>query len=151
MNFLNTAVYRIIVPKFFRKKIVARVLRSNILAYYSSLKEPLTEEISKVCDYVRNRGIAMIPYSFRTNTSKIVSKSSMTQKLGCVIGKRLYFKKRWKGKRIRLSYNELKGNRMPHCYETAGLKLKQVMFWLMSVSAEGIFALSNVKGGLVPF
>ena len=112
MNFLNTAVYRIIVPKFFRKKIVARVLRSNILAYYSSLKEPLTEEISKVCDYVRNRGIAMIPYYFQDeyieDSIEVLYDTEIRLRYVMHEGKRLYFKKRWNGKRIRLSYNELR-------------------------------------------
>ncbi|MCX6220525.1 MAG: FkbM family methyltransferase [Bacteroidia bacterium] len=152
MNFLNTAVYRIIVPKFFRKKIVARVLRSNILAYYSSLKEPLTEEISKVCDYVKNCGIAMIPYYFQDeyieDTIEVHYDTETGLRYVVYKGKRLYFKRRWSKKRIRLSFNELRreqDNRSPHCYETDGFVVEKSDVLVDIGAAEGIFALSNIE------
>ncbi len=157
MNILNTAVYRIIVPKFFRKKIVAHLLRANILTYYAGLKEPIGEEISKVLDYVKNRGIAMIPYYFQDGYIEDTIEVLYDQETGLryVIheGKRLYFKKRWSKKRIRLSYNELRREqdiRSPHCYETNGFKVEKGDVLVDIGAAEGIFALSNVgKAGRI--
>ncbi len=157
MNFLNTAVYRIIVPKFFRKKIVARVLRANILAYYSDLSAPLTEEISKVLDYVKNRGIAMIPYysqdEYIQNSIEVLDDNESGLRYVMHEGKRLYFKKRWSKKRIRLSFNELRKEqdiRSPHCYETDGFKIEKGDVLVDIGAAEGIFALSNAdKAGRI--
>jgi len=152
MNILNTAVYRIIVPKFFRKRIVARVLRSNILSYYSNLKEPLSEEVSMVCDYVRNRGIAMIPYYFQDEYIEDTIEVHYDTETGLHYvmhdGKRLYFKKRWSKKRIRLSFNELRREqdiRSPHSYETDGFTVENSDILVDIGAAEGIFALGNVE------
>jgi len=151
MEILNTPVYRIIVPKFFRKKIVARVLRSNILTYYSSLKEPLTDDISKVLDYIKNRGIAMIPYYFQDeyiqDTIEVFYDKDIGLRFVMYEGKRLYFKKRWSKKRIRLSFNELRREqdlRSPHCYETDGFQVEKDDVLVDIGAAEGIFALGNV-------
>ncbi len=152
MNLLNTAVYRIIVPKFFRKKIVAHVLRSNILAYYTGLKEPISEEISIVLDYIKNRRIAMIPYCFQDeyieDSIEVLYDTETGLHYVMHEGKRLYFKKRWGKKRIRLSFNELRKEqdiRSPHCYETDGFKVEKGDVLVDIGAAEGIFALSNVE------
>lgn len=152
MDFLNTAVYRIIVPKFFRKKIVARVLRSKIITYYSNPKKPLPEEISRVLDYIKNRGIAIIPYYFQDEYIEDAIEVHYDKETGLRYvmheGKRLYFKRRWSIKRIRLSYNELRKEqdiRSPHCYETDGFKVEKGDVLVDIGAAEGIFALSNVE------
>ena len=68
-------------------------------------------------------------------------------------GKRLYFKKRWGKKRIRLSFNELRKEqdiRSPHCYETDGFKIEKGDVLVDIGAAEGIFALSNAdKAGRI--
>ncbi|MCK9414265.1 MAG: FkbM family methyltransferase [Prolixibacteraceae bacterium] len=152
MNILNTRVYRIIVPKFFRKKIVSRVLRAKILAYYSTFKEPLAEEVKTVLDYVENSRIAMIPYYFQDEYSEDNIEVFYDRETGLRFvmheGKRLYFKKRWSKKRIRLSYSELRREqdiRSPHCYETDGFKVEKGDVLVDIGAAEGIFALSNVE------
>ena len=152
MNILNTQLYRIIVPKFIRKKIVARVLRSNVLAYYANLKEPLTEEISKVLDFIKNRKIAMIPYHFQDeyieNSIEVLDDKETGLRYVTHEGKRLYFKKRWSKKRIRLSFNELRREqdlRSPHCYEADGFKVENGDVLVDIGAAEGIYALSNVE------
>jgi hypothetical protein len=152
MNILNTAVYRLIVPKFFRKKIVAHVLRSNILTYYAGLKEPVGEEINKVLDYIKNRRIAMIPYYFQDDyiedSIEVLNDTEMGLRYVMYKGKKLYFKKRWSKKRIRLSFNELRREqdiRSPHCYETEGFKVEKGDVLVDIGAAEGIFALSNVE------
>ena len=152
MNILNTAVYRIIVPKYFRKKIVARVLRSNILDYYAGLENPVSEEVSIVLDYIKNRKIAMIPYYFQDeyieDSIEVLYDTETGLHYVLHEGKRLYFKKRWSKKRIRLSYNELRREqdiRSPHCYETDGFKVENGDVLVDIGAAEGIFALSNVE------
>jgi len=152
MNILNTQIYRIIVPKFFRKKIVAKVLRANVLDYYASLSEPLSDEIEKVLDYLRNRKVAMFPYYFQDqyieDTVEVFDDKEWGLRYVMLEGKRLYFKKRWSKKRIRLSFNELmkeQDAQSPHCYETESFKVTAGDVFVDIGAAEGNYALSVVE------
>jgi hypothetical protein len=116
------------------------------------LNEPLSDEVSRVLDYVKNRGIAMIPYYFRDeyieNAIEVLDDKKTGLRYVIHENKRLYFKKRWNKKRIRLSYNELRREqdiRSPHCYETADFKVEKGDVLVDIGAAEGIFALSNVE------
>lgn len=109
MNILNTQIYRIIVPKFIRKKIVAKVLRKSVLDYYTSLSEPLSDEVEKVLDYLRTRSVAMFPYYFQDHyiedSIEVYHDKEPGLRYVLLDGKKLYFKKRWSRKRIRKSFN----------------------------------------------
>ena len=152
MNILNTQIYRIIVPKFIRKKIVARVLRANVLEYYSNLPEPLSQEIEKVLDYLRNRKVAMFPYYFQDQYIEDAVEVHDDKEKGLryvmLDGKKLYFKKRWSKRRIRISFNELmkeQDPQCPHCYENENFKFEEGDVLVDIGSAEGNFALSVVE------
>ena len=152
MNILNTQIYRIIVPKFIRKKIVAKVLRASVLGYYNGLSEPLSEEIEKVLDYLRKRSVVMFPYSFQDQYIEDAVEVFDDQEKGLYYvlldGKKLYFKKRWSKKRIRKSFNELmkeQDSQCPHCYENESFKVENGDVLVDIGAAEGNFALSVVE------
>ena len=152
MNILNTQIYRIVVPKFIRKKIVAKVLRANVLDYYANLSEPISDEIEKVLGYIRNRKVAMFPYYFQDQYIEDAVEVFDDKELGLryvmLDGKRLYFKKRWSKKRIRLSFNELMKEQdlqSPHCYETDHFKVEKGDVFVDIGAAEGNFALCVVE------
>src|ERR1035437_1926191 len=65
MRIIETQIYRILVPKFIRKQIVAHVLRIKVLDYYDHHSELVSKEIERVLDYLKNRSVAMIPYYFQ--------------------------------------------------------------------------------------
>lgn len=152
MNILNSKIYRIIVPKFIRKKITAHVLRANVLNYYSSLREPHSEEIEKVLGYLRNRKVAMFPYYFQDqyveDTIEVFNDKEKGLRYVLLDGKRLYFKKRWSKARIRKGFNELRREQdpqCPHCYTNDSFKVENGDVLVDIGAAEGNFALSNVE------
>ena len=152
MNILNTLIYRIIVPKFIRKKIVDKVLRASVLEYYVRLSEPLSDEVEKVLEYLRNRPVVMFPDYFQDEYFEDAVEVHDDKGLGLRYvmfdGKRLYFKKRWSKKRIRKSFNELikeQDSRCPHCYEAKNFKVESGDVVADIGAAEGILALSVVE------
>lgn len=131
MNILNTQIYRIIVPKFIRKKIVDKVLRASVLKYYAKQSEPLSNEVEKVLNYLRNRPVVMFPDYFQDEYVEDSVEVHDDKELGLryvlLDGKRLYFKKRWSKKRFRKAFNELikeQDSRCPHCYEDESFKVE---------------------------
>jgi hypothetical protein len=152
MDILNTQLYRIIVPKYFRKKILARVLKSKILDYYANPKEPVSEEIAEVLGYISKCKIAMFPYYFQDkyleSSIEVLDDSELGLRYVMLDGKKLYFKKRWSKSRIRLSFNELMKEqdlKSPHCYEKGDFKVEEGDVLVDIGAAEGNFALSNVE------
>jgi len=152
MNFLNTWIYRIIVPKFIRKKIVSKTLRASVLDYYASLPKPLSDEIEKVLDYLRIRPVAMLQYYFQDlyieDSIEVYDDKGNGLRYVLLDGKKLYFKKRWSKKRIRKSFNELRreqDSQSPHCYENEAFKVEQDDVLVDIGAAEGNFALSVVE------
>lgn len=152
MNIINTLIYRIIIPKFIRKKIVARMLRATVLNYYSGLPKPLSEEIEKVLCYLKNRSVAMFPYYFQDQYSEDAIEVYYDHEKGLryvlLDGKKLYFKKRWSKRRIRRSFNELmkeQDSQCPHRYENESFTFESGDVLVDIGAAEGNFALSVVE------
>ena len=65
MNTVISNIYRVIVPKFIRKKILEKNLPNSILKYYGNLPEAPSSEIEEVLNYLRKNPIAVFPYSFQ--------------------------------------------------------------------------------------
>ena len=65
MSKVTSQIYRIVVPKFIRKRILARKLRNSILNYYNNLPESPDEEVQKVLNYLHTNPIAVFPYHFQ--------------------------------------------------------------------------------------
>jgi len=152
MNIFVSNIYRIVVPKFIRKRILAQRLPKAIQNYYRGLSEAPTEEIASVLNYLSRKPIAIFPYDFQDEyiADKIEVFNDQVKGLRYVLldGKRLYFKKRWGKKKIQYLYNLLSKEqdiRSPHRYltERFGFNYGEV---LVDVgAAEGNFALSIVE------
>ncbi len=152
MGVLTSQIYRIIVPKFIRKKIVARKLRAAILEYYSRSSVEVTNEIETVLDYLKNNPIAVFPYPFQNKyiAENIEVLDDQEKGLHYVMldGKRLYFKKRWSKKRIRHSFNELtkeQDPQSPHHYLDNQFNIVDGEVLVDIGVAEGNFALRAVE------
>lgn len=152
MNILTSQIYRVIVPKFIRKRILAKKLPIAILKYYASLPETPTVEIESVLSYLRTKPIAVFPYSFQDqyNAADIEVFYDAEKDLHYVVheGKRLYFKKRWGKQKIRNLYNLLSKEQdfhSPHRYLTEQFKFEDGEILVDAGVAEGNFALSIVE------
>ena len=152
MKILSSKIYRIIAPKFIRKQIVYRVLRADVLNYYANLSEPVSDEIEKVLDYLRNRSVAMFPYYFQDQyieeTIEVFKAKEKRLRYVMLDGKKLYFKRRWSNWRIRGGFNELRREQdlqCPHRYENENFKVENGDVLVDVGVAEGNFALSVVE------
>jgi len=152
MSTLSSQIYRIIVPKFIRKKILASELRSSILAYYASLPEPADEELIPVLNYLQTNPIAVFPYHFQNqydaDTIEVFDDPEKELRYVILNGNKLYFKKRWSKKRIRHSFNELtkeQDTQSPHRYLTEQFQIEEGEVLVDIGVAEGNFALGAVE------
>ena len=152
MDIAISRIYRIIVPKFIRKKILAKELRNSILNYYSTLPQPPDDELRTVLAYLETNSIAVFPYHFQNQyiAGNIEVFDDQRKGLRYVMldGKRLYFKKRWSKKRIRHSFNELtkeQDPQSPHRYLNEQFKIEDGEVLVDIGVAEGNFALGAVE------
>lgn len=157
---ITARIYRLIVPKFIRKRILAKNLRIAILRYYAGLPELVTKEAQSVLNYLKSNPIAIFPYPFQKKyrAEDIVVFYDQEKALRYVLldGKRLYFKKRWGVKRIQHSFNELTREQdpeSPHRYLTNQFSIEQAEVLVDIGVAEGNFALGAVEkaAGLILF
>ena len=65
MNNFAIQLYRITVPKYFRRKIQAKKLPRTIFNYYINHPEKLTPEIELILNYLKTNPIAVYPYTFQ--------------------------------------------------------------------------------------
>jgi len=152
MSTLTSQIYRIVVPKFIRKKILAKELRKSILNYYTTLPQPPSEEIKTVLNYLQTNPIAVFPYPFQNqynaNDIEVLDDPSKGLKYVMLDGKRLYFKKRWSKERIRHSFNELTREQdlqSPHRYLNDNFTIEEGEVLVDIGVAEGNFALGAVE------
>ncbi len=152
MNIIQSPLFRIIVPKFIRKKLVAKVLRANVLKYYAGMSKPLADDITPVLDYLSKNPVAIFPYDFqdqyREEDIEVFEDIRKGLRYVILYGKKLYFKKRWSKKRIRKSFNELSKEqypRCPHCYINDNFRVDKGDVIVDIGAAEGNFALSHIE------
>jgi hypothetical protein len=152
MNEFFNQIYRIVVPKFLRKKIKARKLRSSILDYYSNSSSLISDELKAVLNYTENHPLTIFPYPFQNNYKaddiEIFKDEIKGLRYVLLDGKRLYFKKRWSEKRIRHSFNELKKEQdlhSPHRYLSESFRVEKGDILADIGVAEGNFALGAVE------
>jgi hypothetical protein len=152
MSIIETQIYRLLVPKYIRKRIVARVLRTKVLDYYAKNSELVSADVEKVLNYLQNRPIAMFPYNFQDQYIEgdvdVYFDTEKGLKYVLMDGKRLYFKKRWSKRRIQKSFNELvkeQDPQSPHCYEDKTFRFENGEVLVDIGAAEGNFALSVVE------
>ncbi len=152
MNKITSQIYRVVVPKFIRKRILAKRLPISIQKYYASLPEPPSDEITTVLNYLRKNPIAVFPYDFQdeyiAENIEVFEDIERGLKYVLLDGKRLYFKKRWGKKKIQNLYNLLskeQDSRSPHRYLTNQFTFDDDNVLVDVGAAEGNFALSIVE------
>ncbi len=153
MDKLLFSVYRVLVPKPLRTIILKWTLRIKILNYFSHLpEEAVNEEQKEVLNYLEENPLSIFPYSFGKGyppeNVEVFSDPGNRMKYVIHEGKKLYFKKRWNKKRIRLSYSELckeQDIRSPHCYITDDFTPDKNDVIADIGAAEGNFSLSLIE------
>jgi hypothetical protein len=152
MNRLTSQIYRVVVPKFIRKKILAKKLPISILKYYAGLPEAPSKEIESVLNYLRTNPLAVFPYEFQNQyvAENIEVFDDNDKRLRYVLhdGKRLYFKRRWSKQKIRNLYNLLLKEQdilSPHRYLNGQFTFDDGEVLIDVGVAEGNFALSVVE------
>ena len=152
MRIYSSKLFKLLMPKFIRKKFLARRMRNSILKYYEMQPKPHFPEIEKVLGYLKYNPVTVFPYNFNkeyiAETIEVFDDQSKGLRYVLLDGKRLYFKKKWSKGRIRKSFNGLlmeQDKRCPHCYESDHFKVESGDVVLDIGAAEGNFALSVVE------
>lgn len=153
MNKILFPVYRILVPKPLRTIILKKTLRIKILNYFASLSEnEVNAEQKEVLQYLENNVVRIFPYPFHDNYSpdKIEVFFDREKDMRYIMqgGKRLYFKKRWSGKKIQRAYCDLireQDDNSPHRYLTDSFTVDKDDVLVDIGAAEGNFSLAVIE------
>lgn len=146
-------LYRVLVPKPIRTKILLASLAKKIPAFHEKSEGFSTDpERQAVIDYINRRGVQIFPYDF---TDKYVASSidvfedpSCGLKYVMMDNKRLYFKRRWSAQRIRKSFHDLSLEQdleSPHRYLSTDFTLSPSDVLADFGAAEGNFSLSVIE------
>ena len=152
MNRFLFPIYRALVPKPLRTIILKKTLRKRIRKHFADLPEnEINDEQKEVLKYLENDEIKIFPYPFHNNYSpeKIEVLYDSGNGMHYVIqdGKRLYFKKRWKEKRIKRAYCDLIREQdpgSPHRYLTESFTIGNKDVLADIGAAEGNFSLAVI-------
>jgi hypothetical protein len=148
MNRMLFQIYRVVVPKPVRTKILKKNLRKKILSLYAADPDP---EKAEVVNFLKDNEIRIFPYDFHNNYSpeKIEVFFDDSKKMRYVLqeGKKLYFKKRWGTKRIQRAYCDLIREQdvsSPHRYLNGSFMLGKGDVLADIGAAEGNFSLAVI-------
>lgn len=153
MNKILFSIYRILVPKPLRIIILKKSLREKILEYFASLPEnEVNDEQREVLRYLDNNPVKIFSYPFHDNYSpekiEVMFDPQTGMRYVLQEGKRLYFKKRWGGKRIKRAYSDLLREQdinSPHKYLTESFTIGNDDVIADIGAAEGNFSLSVIE------
>ena len=152
MSIHSSLIFRILVPKFIRKKLFESYLKRSIDEYYSIHQDEQSDEITEALSYLKNNPIAVFPYPFQDqyhqNDIKVHKDHVKGLHYVMLDGKKLYFKRRWSIKRIQHSFNELTKEQdlqSPHRYLTNDFDIEEGEVLVDIGVAEGNFALAAVE------
>ena len=153
MNKYLFPLYRVIVPKPVRTIILKKNLRKRIINYFSSLPpDKVNDEQKEIVTFLRENDVHIFPYTFHDDYGPDKIKVFRDEKNGYRYvnheGKRLYFKKRWSGKRIRKAYAELlreQDTMSPHRYLDEDFQPGKNDSVADIGAAEGNFSLSVIE------
>jgi hypothetical protein len=146
-------LYRILVPKPIRTKILLSRLQKQIPAFHeASAGYNEDQERKDVVDFVCNHGVQIFPYHF-TNKYKqediqVFHDDEHGMHYVLQGGKRLYFKKKWSVKRIKKSFHDLtleQDEKSPHRYLSNDFDLDENDVLADFGAAEGNFTLSVIE------
>jgi hypothetical protein len=152
MNRFLFPIYRVLIPKPLRTFLLKKSLRRKILNHFAVLPEnEVNEEQREVLRFIENDEIRIFPYSFHKNYSpediKVFYDSSHGMHYVIQEGKRLYFKKRWGEKKIRLAYCDLLREQdimSPHRYLTDSFAIEKDDVLADIGAAEANFSLAVI-------
>ncbi len=153
MNYFLFQLYRIVVPKRIRTKILLSQLQKKIPAYYTSIPSSRNDvEVQELLQFIKGNGVRIFPYEFTSqhNLSDIAVYDDSASGLKYVLqdGKRLYFKRRWSADRIKQSFHDLtleQDEKSPHRYLSAEFDLSVDDVLADFGAAEGNFSLSVIE------
>lgn len=153
MNKYIFPLYRVLVPKGLRTAILKKNLRVKIQQYYESLNpEYVNDEQIQILKFLESNPIRIFPYPFHDDYSPDKIEVFLDQKTGMRFvlqdGKKLFFKKRWREKRIRRAYASLKREQdinSPHRYLTDSFSVGSGDVIADIGAAEGNFSLSVIE------
>lgn len=153
MNNFLFLIYRIVVPKPLRTIILKKNLRNKIRAHFASLPEnQVNDDQKEILKYLENNEIRIFPYPFHSNyyPENIEVFYDEERKMRFVLqdGRRLYFKKRWKEKKIKQAYNDLMREQdmnSPHRYLTDKFTVASNDVVADIGAAEGNFSLAVIE------
>lgn len=146
-------LYRILVPKPLRTKILLSRLQKEIPAYHEASPDyESDEERKEVVNYVRNNGVQIFPYPFtkkyQQDSIEVYDDEECGMKYVLLNEKRLYFKRKWSAKRIQKSFHDLtleQDEMSPHRYLSANFNLGENDVLADFGAAEGNFTLSVIE------
>ena len=146
-------LYRILVPKPIRTKILLSRLQKEIPAYHEATSDyESDEERKELVNYVRNNGVQIFPYSFTNKyhqeSIEVFHDEACGMKYVLLNEKRLYFKRKWSVKRIQKSFHDLtleQDEMSPHRYLSTSFNLDENDVLADFGAAEGNFTLSVIE------
>jgi hypothetical protein len=152
MNRFLFPVYRILVPKPLRTVILKKTLRNNILKHFATLPaDTVNEEQKEVLKFLETNKVRIFPYPFHDNYSpgsiEVMYDREKDMRYVLQEGKRLYFKRRWGGKKIQRAYCELMREQdpgSPHRYLTDSFTIGNDDVLADIGAAEGNFSLAVI-------
>lgn len=153
MAYQSSLLYRILVPKPIRTKLLLSRLQKQIPAFHeASTGFESDEERKEVVNFVRNHGVQIFPYHFTKNyhqdAIEVYQDDSCGLKYVLQDGKRLYFKRKWSTKRIQKSFHDLtleQDEMSPHRYLSVNFNLDENDVLADFGAAEGNFTLSVIE------
>jgi hypothetical protein len=153
MNNFLFPIYRVLVPKPLRTIILKKTLRKKIIAYFNSLPDgQVNNDQKEILKYLENNEIRIFPYPFHNNYSpdniEVFYDQERSMRYVLQDGKRLYFKKLWKEKKIKQAYSDLMREQdinSPHRYlaDTFAAESNDVVADIGA--AEGNFSLAIIE------
>ena len=152
MNRLLFPVYRVVVPKPLRTVILKKTLRNKILKHFATLPEnTVNDEQKEVLKFLESNKVRIFPYPFHDNYSpdsiEVIYDQEKNMRYVLQEGKRLYFKRRWSGKKIQKAYCELMREQdlnSPHRYLTDSFTIGNEDVLADIGAAEGNFSLAVI-------
>lgn len=153
MNKYLFGIYRVVVPKPVRTRILKKSLRRKILAHFGNIPAgEISAEQKEILDYLEKNPLAIFPYDFGSDYKpsgiEVFYDEKKKMHFTLLDGKKLYFKKRWKELRIKRGFSDLmreQDSKSPHRYLIPGFDINEKDVIADIGAAEGNFSLAVIE------
>ena len=150
---LSSQLYRILVPKPIRTKLLLTRLKKEIPTYHLASRDyEQDEERKEVVEFVQHEGVQIFPYQFtrkyNKETIEVFQDETCGLKYVLMEEKKLYFKRKWSVARIKKSFHDLtleQDEMSPHRYLSNDFNLDEKDVLADFGAAEGNFTLSVIE------